>query len=73
MKYAECPTVTVSADIDAPAAAVWGLVADIGLPSRFSSEVSGADWLDGASQPALGARFVGYSAHDAIGSWSTRA
>jgi len=71
MKYAECPTVTVSAEIDAPAVAVWDLVSDIGLSSRFSSEVSGAEWLDGAPGPALGARFVGHSAHDAIGSWST--
>jgi hypothetical protein len=71
MKYAECPTVTVSAEIDAPAAAVWDLVSDIGLSSRFSSEVSGAEWLDGTPGPALDARFVGHSAHEAIGSWST--
>ena len=71
MKYADCPTVTVSADIDAPAGAVWDLVSDIGLSARFSSEVSGAEWLDGTSGPALDARFVGHSAHDAIGSWST--
>ena len=71
MKYADCPTVAVSIDIDAPARAVWDLVSDIGLSSRFSNEVSGAEWLDGAAGPALEARFVGHSAHDAIGSWST--
>lgn len=71
MKYTECPTVTVSTDIDAPPRAVWALVSDIGLSARFSSEVSGAEWLDGSDRPALDARFVGHSAHDAIGEWST--
>jgi hypothetical protein len=71
MKYAECPTVTVSADVDAPAGVVWDLVSDIGLSSRFSEEVSAVEWVDGAAGPALEAHFVGHSAHDAIGSWST--
>ena len=71
MKYADCPTASVSIDVGAPPAVVWALVSDIGLSSRFSTEVSGAEWLDGADGPALGARFVGHSAHDAIGEWST--
>jgi len=71
LKYADCPTVTVTTDIDAPPSAVWALVSDIRLPSRFSGEVSGADWIDGSEGPALHARFVGHNAHDAIGEWST--
>jgi hypothetical protein len=71
MKYADCPTASVSTDIAAPPAVVWALVSDIGLSSRFSTEVSRTEWLDGADGPALGARFVGHSAHDAIGEWST--
>ena len=71
MKYAECPTVTVSVDVDASPGEVWALVSDIGLSSRFSNEVSGAEWLDGADGPALDARFVGHSAHGAIGEWTT--
>jgi hypothetical protein len=63
--------VTVSIDIDSSPATVWSLVSDIGLPARFSSEVSGADWIDGASGGALDARFVGHSAHEAIGEWTT--
>ena len=62
---------TVSIDIEASAAAVWELVSDIALPARFSTEISGAEWIDGADEAALGARFVGSSAHDAIGEWST--
>jgi hypothetical protein len=71
MRYAECPTVTVSVEIDAEPSSVWRIVSDIGLPSRFSTEVSGAEWLDGADGPALDARFVGHSAHAAIGEWTT--
>jgi hypothetical protein len=71
MKYAACPTASVSIDVAAPPAVVWAVVSDIGLSSRFSTEVSGTEWLDGADGPALGARFVGHSAHDAIGEWST--
>lgn len=71
MKYADCPTVEVSTAITAPASVVWDLVSDIELSSRFSTEVSGADWLEGHDGPALGARFVGHSAHDAIGEWTT--
>lgn len=70
MRYAECPTETVSVEIDAPPAAVWELVSDIGLSSRFSTENRGAEWIDGATGPALDARFVGHNAHDAVGSWS---
>jgi Polyketide cyclase / dehydrase and lipid transport len=71
MKYADCPTVTVSTEIVASPAGVWELVSDIELSSRFSTEVSGAEWIDGADGPALDARFVGHSAHDAIGEWTT--
>ena len=71
MKYADCPTVEVSIDVAAPTSTVWALVSDIELSSRFSTEVSGAEWLDGADGPVLGARFVGHSAHDAIGEWTT--
>jgi hypothetical protein len=71
VKYSDCPTVTVSADVAATAANVWSLVSDIGLSARFSTEVGGAEWIDGADRAALDARFVGHSAHDAIGEWST--
>jgi hypothetical protein len=47
------------------------LVSDIERSSRFSTEVRGAEWLDGATGPSLDARFVGHSAHDAIGEWTT--
>ncbi len=71
MKYTECPTTSTSVTVDAPASVIWNLVSDITLPSRFSTEASSADWLDGAAGPRLGARFRGHNAHDAIGEWDT--
>ena len=70
-RYADRPTVAVEVLIDAGLAVVWRLVADIGLPARFSSEFQGADWLDGATGPAVGARFVGRNRHPAVGTWQT--
>jgi Polyketide cyclase / dehydrase and lipid transport len=71
MKYADCPTIEVSTEIAAEPSLVWEMVSDIELSSRFSTEVSGADWVEGYDGPALDARFVGHSAHDAIGEWTT--
>jgi uncharacterized protein YndB with AHSA1/START domain len=71
LTYAECPTVEVEVDIAAPAEQVWRLVSDINLPARFSTEFTGATWLDGVTGPAQGARFLGRSHHEALGEWST--
>ena len=71
LRYSDCPTTQADVLIAAPAPVVWALVCDIQLPSRFSSEFDGAEWLDGASAPAPGARFTGRNQHPAIGSWET--
>jgi uncharacterized protein YndB with AHSA1/START domain len=73
LRYADCPGAEVEIDIQAAPEVVWRLVSDIELPARFSSEFRGAEWLDGASRPALGARFVGHNHHPAIGEWDTTA
>lgn len=57
------PGVTVEVDIAAPARRVWELVTDINLPSRFSDEFQGAEWVD-ADGPRLGASFVGRNKRD---------
>lgn len=69
--YADCPAVEVETVVDAPVPVVWSLVEDIGLPARFSAEFQGAEWLDGATGPAVGARFLGRNAHPVAGSWQT--
>ncbi|HEY9556419.1 MAG TPA: SRPBCC family protein [Acidimicrobiales bacterium] len=39
---------------------VWGLVSDITNTGRFSPETFEAEWLDGATGPAVGVRFRGH-------------
>jgi uncharacterized protein YndB with AHSA1/START domain len=69
--YADTPTVAVQTQIDAPPERVWRLVSDIGLMPRLSSELQEVRWLDGADGPALGHRFLGRNAHQALGTWET--
>lgn len=68
-KYSECPTTEVSVRLSATADAVWALVSDISLPTRWSTEVQATAWLDGATGPSPGARFGGHNRHAAIGEW----
>ncbi|WP_405863956.1 MULTISPECIES: SRPBCC family protein [unclassified Streptomyces] len=70
-RYADKPTVEVHTWIAAPPDEVWTLVSDIELMPRMSSELQSVTWLDGRSCPALGARFVGRSRHEALGEWAT--
>ena len=60
-RLSEGPTVEVSTSIDAPIDAVWELICDINLSSRFQDEFQEATWLD-EDAPRLGARFVGRNA-----------
>lgn len=71
MRYADSPTVSVDVHIEASPAVVWAIVTDINLPARFSSEFQGAEWLDGATGPRVGARFKGRNQHSAVGEWET--
>ena len=69
MKYADGPTTEVDALISAPIEAIWAAITDINFPAQFSTEFTGAEWLDPG--PALGARFLGRSRHDSLGEWET--
>jgi uncharacterized membrane protein len=69
--YADKPTVEVPIWIAAPPERVWELVSDIELMPRLSDELQSVEWLDGATGPALGARWVGSSKHEALGEWAT--
>jgi hypothetical protein len=71
LRLSDCPTAEVSVVIAATPWAVWPLVSDIQVPARFSSEFQGAEWLDGAPGPSLGARFKGRNYHPARGEWET--
>jgi hypothetical protein len=69
MRFADAPEVSVRTTVAAPPATVWAFVTDIGLPARFSPEFQGAEWLDGADGPELGARFRGRNHNERMGTW----
>lgn len=69
--YADKPTVEVRTWIDAPPERVWAVVSDVELMPGMSDELQSVEWLDGATGPAVGARFIGRSKHDALGEWAT--
>mgnify|MGYP005813152655 CR=1 FL=1 len=63
----------VTVSMAAPADESWALIADVRNTGRFSPETFEAEWLDGATGPALGARFRGHVRRNEIGPvyWTT--
>jgi uncharacterized protein YndB with AHSA1/START domain len=70
-RYADKPSVQVQSWIDAPPQRVWALVTDIELMPTMSRELQSIEWLGGATEPAVGAKFVGHNKHEAFGEWAT--
>jgi hypothetical protein len=64
------PADEVSLHIEAPAERIYDIVTDIAQMGRLSPECTGGKWLDGATGPAVGARFKG-SNKRGIARWST--
>jgi len=64
---------SVTVSMAAPADKIWNLIADVRNTGRWSPEVMEAEWLDGASGPALGARFRGHVKRNEVGPvyWTT--
>src|SRR5690242_8836257 len=71
MRYRDYPTMECSIRVAASPEDAWAVVTDIGVPTRFSPECQGAEWLDGATGVAVGNRFRGHNKHEALGEWST--
>jgi len=71
VRYRDRPTMEVEERIAADAADLWALVTDIQLPSRFSEELQQVEWLDGATEVAVGNRFRGTNQSVHIGEWQT--
>ena len=63
---------SASVEIAAPPALVWSLVTDIERMGEWSPETYRAEWLDGATGPAVGARFRGWNRRPFRQRWSTR-
>jgi hypothetical protein len=53
---------------------VWALVSDVTRIGEFSPETFEAQWLDGATGPAVGAKFRGHVKRNGKGPvyWTTR-
>ncbi len=51
---------SVTVHIAAPPEKIWELVSDVTKIGRYSPETFEAEWIDGATGPALGARFRGH-------------
>lgn len=50
----------VTIHMNAPVERVWDLVSDVTRIGEFSPETFDAEWTDGATGPAVGARFRGH-------------
>ena len=64
---------SVTVSMAASAEEIWELIADVRNTGKFSPETFEAEWLDGATGPALGARFRGHVRRNEIGPvyWTT--
>jgi len=51
---------SVTVHMDAPPERVWELVSDVTRIGEFSPETFEAEWVDGATGPAVGAKFRGH-------------
>lgn len=64
---------SVTTHMDAPASDVWALLSDVTRIGSYSPETFEAEWLDGATGPAVGARFRGHVKRNGKGPiyWTT--
>jgi uncharacterized protein YndB with AHSA1/START domain len=64
---------SVTVHVEAPPDRVWSLVSDVTQIGRFSPETFDAQWLDGATAPAVGVRFRGHVRRNGRGPvyWTT--
>lgn len=64
-------TGSATVHIDAPPEKVYAVVSDITRMGEWSPETVKAEWIDGATGPAVGARFKGTNKHGVF-RWSTK-
>ncbi len=50
---------SVSVVIDAPVEKIWGIVTDVTNTKKIAAETLDAEWMDGATGPAVGVKFRG--------------
>ncbi|MFI2644896.1 SRPBCC family protein [Streptomyces sp. NPDC018610] len=71
MRYADQPTTHREVRVAADPARVWEIVADVEAMTRWSPELVRVQWCDGATGPAVGARYTGHNQHPVNGEWRT--
>ncbi|MFF9813495.1 SRPBCC family protein [Streptomyces sp. NPDC014006] len=71
MRFSDGPGVECEIEIAAAPEQVWKVVTDITTSAKYSPELQEVEWLDGASGPAVGARFSGRNRNERIGEWRT--
>jgi uncharacterized protein YndB with AHSA1/START domain len=64
---------SVTVHMAAPPGDIWDLVSDVTKIGRYSPETFEAEWLEGATGPAVGAKFRGHVKRNGIGPiyWTT--
>jgi hypothetical protein len=64
---------SVTVHMGAPADKIWELLSDVTKIGRYSPETFEAEWLDGATGPAVGAKFRGHVKRNGFGPvyWTT--
>ena len=64
---------SVTVHMAAPAEKIWDLLSDVTKIGRFSPETFEAEWLEGATGPAVGAKFRGHVKRNGKGPiyWTT--
>jgi uncharacterized protein YndB with AHSA1/START domain len=64
---------SVTVHMNAPADKIWDLLSDVTKIGRYSPETFEAEWLDGATGPAVGAKFRGHVKRNGKGPiyWTT--
>lgn len=71
MRYRDQPTVEVTQRVKSDVETVWGMVTDITLPARCSTELQSVEWIGNTKRVEVGARFLGRNQRDALGAWET--
>jgi uncharacterized protein YndB with AHSA1/START domain len=64
---------SVTVHMAAPPERIWELLSDVTKIGRYSPETFEAEWLEGATGPAVGAKFRGHVKRNGIGPiyWTT--
>jgi hypothetical protein len=73
MRYSDGPSTEREVFVAAEPARVWAVLSDIEEMSKGSPELMRTEWLDGATGPAVGARYVGHNEHPLAGKGRTLA